>query len=80
MKGFLEMVGTVKNDRATVDEAYQLWKNKYPYEFQELSRTAKGAWNIFRLAVSKAVGKGVYYNEYRHNRGKRPVKCRVMTT
>jgi hypothetical protein len=79
MKGFLETVDLVKNDRATVDEAYQLWKNKYPDEFRKLSETAKGAWNIFRLAVSKAVGRGIYYNEYRHNRGKRPTKSRSMT-
>jgi len=80
MKGFLRAIVLVKYDQATVDEAYRAWKTQYPYEFQELSRTARGAWNIFRLAVSKAVGRGIYYNEYRHNRGQRPTKCRLMTT
>lgn len=75
MKGFLIMVNAVKSQNLITNKAYLAWKAKYPDEFKKLFKN-KDAWFIFRLAVSKAIGRGLYFNPYRFNQGMKVITLR----
>ena len=78
MIGFLESITLVMEGEKTTDEAYKQWKRKYPIEYNKLSEKRRNSWKIFRLAVSKLLGRGLYFNMYRHNLGRKPVTCKRM--